>query len=724
MVDVKKLIVGFLIVAGAAICSGFLLSSLPGKSPLTTTNTGISIAGVGSPEGTPNGLLNAFVDTGSVQGNAAEILNYTDTSSTDAMASDPDNLTNIFANSFIDGLNEANPNGIITNQSGTPELSAPNTTAIAQEIASNQALQDLVIPDWDVEAQSQLIKTTSSSPSAIAQYGASLNSVLNEYFVSNNLESEITSQTVDPSEFPYVSSQIQSALSDTLAIQTPASLTNLQESLIRVMVYEKNAVQLAEDAGDDPVKTSLILEGEEGKYSSALADLQQQMQNASSLGLSFGNNPQASVPLIAQLFGVQPAHAIFGIGDITFDPSAFGELLLQELDKTILQILKNTLTSLIQKKVLTAIQGSGAPKFVTSFATEMINSFQSAAIKTVNTEIGQAPASQQAALKALTSIPYTAPNASSSLGTVGPNPGVTASGTFTNFGDYLSEYNSGGNVWANAMAIHDNAMMAASNNQTAKTTQNIAQQGFTGSETCDDGSDPVNGYSMQCDDGLPPYSDGSCPDDNPPEWLPNDGLCADGSQPKITTPGQLTGQMANTAVNTGSANITSADSIAGLLNALTDSLLNSLSQSAINYANSAVNGVLNSQNNSGLLGISTSTAISSSTSSSTQTGVQCLPSIQPASFSTSTLTATAEVSAGGGAIDTTCAINNDCPSTENSDGTPIYNWSAPGSVEGGNGTTPLSGSSLTLTYTATGTYYATVTASTDSSQATCEIDVQ
>jgi hypothetical protein len=636
------------------------------------------------------------------------------------VASDPNNLTNVFANSFIDGLNTANPDGITANQSGTPELSAPNTTVVAQEVASSQAIQDMAVPDWDTEAQFQPIKiTSSSSPSAIAQYSASLNSILNEDFVSNGLQSQIDNQTVDPSNFPYVYSEIKQALSDTLAIQTPASLVNLQKSLVKVLVYEKNTVQLAENAGDDPVKTSLILEDEQSKYSSALADLQQQMQKAAPLGVSFNNSTQTSIPLIAKIFGAQPAHAQW----LTFDATAFGQMLLDELNKTILQILKNVLTSLIQKKVLTALQGNGAPKFVTSFAAEMVNSFQSAAIKTINTEIGQAPANQQAALKLLTTAPYTAPNASSSLGTVGPNSGVTASSSFTNFGDYLSEFNSGGNVWANAMAIHDSALAAGSNNQAAKTTQNVAQQGFTGSQSCTDGSDPVNGWSMQCDDGLPPYSDGSCPDGDTAEWDPNGGLCANGAQPTIKTPGQITGQMSNTAVNTGSANITSADSIAGLLNALTDSLLNSLSQSAINYANSAVNGVLNSNNDSGLSGISTSTATSTA-SSSAQIGVQCLPSVQPSTFSTSTFTATANVSAGGGAINATCAINGNCPTTENSDGTPIYNWSAPGSVQGGSGTTVLSGSSLMLTYTVPGTYYATVTASTDYSQAKCEIDVQ
>jgi hypothetical protein len=283
------------------------------------------------------------------------------------------------------------------------------------------------------------------------------------------------------------------------------------------------------------------------------------------------------------------------------------------------------------------------------------------------------------------------------------------------------------------MAIHDSAMMAGENSQAAKTTQNIAQQGWTGSGTCDDGSDPANGEHTVCEnpDGADYSIQGSeqCGPGDSPVVYANDGICSDGTQPKITSPGQITSQMSNTAVKTGQENITSATSIAGLLNALTESLLNSLAQSAINYANSAVNGALNSKNDSGLMGISpTSTATTTlGASSSTQTAVQCLPSVQPATLSTSTPTSTpittTNLSAGGGAVDTTCVLNNNCPNTENSDGTPIYNWSAPGSTQAASGI-PLTGSSVVLSYTAEGTYYATVTASTDRSQSACEIDVQ
>jgi hypothetical protein len=717
MIDVKKLVTGFLVLAAIAVCSGLAVSYFTNRPAVASAPATTGIALAGSSADTSPVATNAFVDTGSLQGNAAELLNDVDTTSTDAVANDPNNLTNVFANAFVNGLDAANPDGV-ADQSGTVDIATPDTQLMAQDITESQALQNFVPPNWDTEADSQPIKISqSSATSGITQYSASLNTILNEYFVATDLQNQVSDAENDPSVLPSVSSEIQQALSDTLAIETPESLVALQKSLVKVMVYEKNIVQLAETANDDPVKSALILQDEQPNYSSALAALQQQMQEASSLGLIFGKNtPEASVPFIAELFGVQPAHAIFGIGDITFDPTTFGELVLDAINNTILQILKNTLVALIQKKVLTAIQGAGAPQFVTSFAEQMINSYQSAAINTINSELAQVPSNQQAALRALTTVSYTAPNGASTLGTVGPNSGVSASGNFTDMSDYLSEFNSGGNVWANAMAIHDSALAAGSNNQTANQTQNIAQQGFNSVATCPDGSDP-NGFHYVCADNTIPdptfhYCDGNAND--PAEAIPNGGLCpTTGLPPKIVSPGQVTSQQLNASLQAGTQDITSANGIAGLLNALTVSLINQLSQEAINAASGAVNG-----------GLSGATPPSITASSTPQTAVQCSPSVQPATISSSTGVAVASVSAGGGAINTTCAINNDCPATVNPDGTPIYNWTAPGSVQGGTGTTQLTGQSLLLSYSTPGTYSVTVTASTDYSQSTCQITVQ
>jgi len=731
MIDVKKLITGFLVLATIAVLSGLTLSFFAGRSSTTASAPaaqGITLSD--SSAGSSQVPTTAFVDTGSLQGNATELLGDMDSTTTDALANDPNNLTNVLAASFVNGLDAANPNGITTNSDGTLNIATPDTQQIAQAVSSDPAIQNFAVPNWDTEAQSQLIKTTpSGSTSAIAQYGQSLSGVFSKDFVSTGLQSEVSDPTSgDPSQLPYVSSQIQSALADTLAIPTPAPLAALQESLVRVMVYEKNFALLGEDSSADPVKASLVFQGEKTKYNSAVAALQQQIEKAAALGLSLNTAPSSSVPLIARILGVQEAQAQW----ITFDPTAFAQLILQYMNEIILQILKNTLVSLIQKKVLTAIQGSGAPKFVTSFAAQMVNSFQAAAISSVNSGISQAPASQQSALKMLTSISYTAPNGTTLLGTVGPNAGVSVSGNFTNMSDYLSEFNSGGNVWANAMAISDKSLISGANNQSANQTKNIAQQGFNGDETCDDGSDPNNGTHDVCSEFLAEPSDGECyidgtDDVGPAETVPNEGLCADGSQPKTILPGQVTNQESDVSLKTGTENITSADDIAGLLDAFLSSLLNNLAQNAINLASSAVNGAINTQspNNTGITGLSSSTLTNTNnTSASTQQTVQCLPSIQTATISTSTGLAYVNLSAIGGKIDTTCVANNACPATENPDGTPIYNWTAAGSIQGGSGVTQLTGQNLTLTYSTPGTYTAIITASTDSSQSTCQINVQ
>ena len=170
-------------------------------------------------------------------------------------------------------------------------------------------------------------------------------------------------------------------------------------------------------------------------------------------------------------------------------------------------------------------------------------------------------------------------------------------------------------------------------------------------------------------------------------------------------------------LQSGVQNITSATNIVGILNSLLSSLLNTLAQNAINFANQRIGGALT---DSGVSGVSPTSLINTAPSTPL-TNAQCLPSIQNAFLSTSTTQAVVSVYAGGGKIDSTCAAGGFCPPTENPDGTPIYNWSVPGSLPSIG--TPV-GTPLQLTYTAPGTYFATVTASTDDTTSTCQIDVQ
>jgi hypothetical protein len=204
----------------------------------------------------------------------------------------------------------------------------------------------------------------------------------------------------------------------------------------------------------------------------------------------------------------------------------------------------------------------------------------------------------------------------------------------------------------------------------------------------------------------------------------------------------VTGQGFFAGLKSGAENITSAKNIAGILNALLSSVLNTLAQDAISFSNTQLNNLTNGTSgggsDSGIIGVSSSSltlAIPSSTSM-----MQCIPASQTIIFGTSVSSSTvassptqtgspvssvtASFSAAGGAIDSTCAGNNNCPSTEKSDGTPIYTWSAPGSVNYSTTGVLPTGNSFFATYTTPGTYFVIATASTDNSTSTCEVTAQ
>ena len=323
------------------------------------------------------------------------------------------------------------------------------------------------------------------------------------------------------------------------------------------------------------------------------------------------------------------------------------------------------------------------------------------------------------------------------------------SNRFTNFNDYLSLFQPGGNGWGLVIQIQDSAVQAGAASQQAQTTQSVAQQGWKGSSVCADGSNP-NGMHTVCvsSDGKNYAIDAGekCdPSDTPTPYF-NGGKCASGSNPQTTSPGQVTGQSFSAAIKSGADNITSAKNIAGILNALMSSLLNTLSQAAINFStqqlNNALNGSSGGTTDSGVVGINPTDV---QTTSVTQSGVQCLPATQsatllanatPGSASSSSPTgvpppvlssstpATVSFSAAGGSLDTNCAAGGNCPSTENSDGSPIYSWSAPGALQTASGTAAATGTSFFATYDTAGTYQVTVVASTDKSVSTCAVTVK
>jgi hypothetical protein len=811
MIDVKKLISGFLILAVAAVCSGLILSYIGGSvSVAKAPAAGPQIVGIGSTSSA------ALADSGftatdggsaaSAQDSIAAMQAELDTSSTEAQANDPSNLTATLANSLVSGFVAANPDGIQTDSSGQDNVTLPDSQSLAADIAGDPALQNFKAPNWDTEiGKEKILITTNNSTTSVKKYIDSLNGVYQKYIGNTDIGSILGDE--NPGDAAIVSDHAQEMIKAIETLPVPSSLTRYEISLISLLVYEKNSALVIQNEKNDPIRASLTLQAEQPKYDLAISNFENQWQNAAGgqpFPTSAGSNPNSNslqsdpqtsqlLSFVNDLLGIKIADAqglpvidttnvildtsidsvaleqlplqahstaisaaIFGVenGNLAINTEALAQTVWKYAQDVALQITINTLTTLMQRKVLTWIQGSGAPRFVQDWGVELATSFTTAAQNKLNSWMQCVPSYQAPMLRLLITTPTVAnTNACGSMFNAQlTNNLQNLYNHFTNFTDYLNLFQPGGNTWGLVMQIQDSAVLAGAASQSAKTTQYTAQQGWKGSSVCADGSNP-NGMHTVCvsSDGKN-YSISSGETCDPSDVATpyfNNGQCGDGSNPQITSPGQVTGQSFAAAIKSGADNITSAKNIAGILNALMSSLLNTLAQDAINFSNQQLNSALNGTNStsggisdSGLLGTNPA---SIAVASSTQSGVQCIPATQTTALvdnstptaaasgtppslqnllgNTSSSQATASFSAAGGSIDTTCASGGACPSTENSDGSPIYTWSAPGSLNAAGGT-PSTGTSFFTTYNTPGTYLVTVTASTDNSSSTCQVTVQ
>ena len=269
MIDVKKLITGFLILAIAAGCSGLIFSLVNFSSPATAnTAGGITIgADTGAAED-----ANAFLPTETqVQQVVAALAPELASSTMSVSSTDPTNFTDDVAAQFVNGVIAANPNGPTgTDAYGNPTFSTPDVNALAMSIAGTPTTKNLQIPNWNIEAESIPIATeVTSSTAALTSYSNAVNDIMNAHFNNNaQMQSILGDQSggTDTSDLAYIEAQTQSALQDVASLKVPTPAVAYQKSLIADLVYEKNLAQLNNVAQTDPVKASLLFQQEDNQF--------------------------------------------------------------------------------------------------------------------------------------------------------------------------------------------------------------------------------------------------------------------------------------------------------------------------------------------------------------------------------------------------------------------------------------------------------------------------
>lgn len=274
MLDVKKLIAGFLILTLGASAAAWILSNK------AATLSGV-LSGSQNPA-TAQSLDNAFSNTtSSVPQDITELLAGGLPSSTEAALNDPNNLTAAMGNSLLNGLVSANPDGIQTDDSGNGEIAQPNNQAILAELSQNQAAQNIQAPNWDTEvAQYEASMKISSKPSSkdIKDYMLSFSNINDKYFTQTGLlqAAESASATsssglvLDPSIITASVTALSGALADTLQMNVPAPFVTFQKSFIKLLVYERNVASLSNITATDPARSVLALNFEESNYNNAI----------------------------------------------------------------------------------------------------------------------------------------------------------------------------------------------------------------------------------------------------------------------------------------------------------------------------------------------------------------------------------------------------------------------------------------------------------------------
>jgi hypothetical protein len=732
MIDVKKLSIGFLILAVAGAASALFISNTGAFSG--GNNTAIIGDSTGVDGGVPTSTLsgNAFAPQVAVQDSDVQLfaddpLDGVVSATTTAAMMAPDNLTNILANSYMGNLMAENPDGPVADGSGDETLTPPDATSVVEQfLSSSTALQAPAIPDWDAEAAEIPTIIVSSTPAALQSYGTALDSILDQNVTQPNMEGVLANNS-DPNLITYATGNVQQTLQDVSSLKTPVAAVPLQKDLVRTLVYAKNLLALVQNGQVDPVKTELIMESEDNNFQDAVQDLQNDVQTAQSENLfavatptPTESSPTGALAMIQSFVGIPVAHAQLTV----FDPVSHvilwanvAQLIKRDLENIALQLVKNALIFIMQKTIIAGIQNSGAPRFVQQWGVTLANTFTQSAVNALNSQLQcTAGAPFQTQLNLVLGLTYKPGNntvcAVQYLSQVG---NTLNTGFYNNFSHggwvtFGNGTNPGYSYYGSIPFVGQVVVGTAQTQQTAQNAKSVASQGFSANATCPDGSDPNNGVTTVCNN----YANGgtteknvsgtSCPTGWTPEFTsPNYGFCTNGQEPRVQTPGAILNSMVGSAVDGNFKLITSASNWVGLASGLFISILqqtmNSLAQTAI----AGENGLLQqAYNGGGATSVSPNGLTVTSVANSSQP-ITCYVTLDPSSSSSSFVDDV--LLSGGETISASGAT------------TPSYTWTPPAGVTISN---PTSGG-FTATAVASGTYGIFIQESPDNSTTTCSV---
>ena len=562
MVDLKKFVAYFLVLASIASSFAFVLS---GVLSAPAPNAGSQTAS--TPEKTaPPVSQNAFVEK--IPDSSPKV---------DIEPGLPpiiltDNLTENVAQGLTREFFRANMNGPVDVE-GEPTVSLPSASqidsAIVKKLASPETAVLVTLPNFnEIAAQSKFKIGSDTSPEELYAYLVSLDKTLKDTILSKDfndlMQGDPSFEAISAVQFSH-----SRALYGLRELTVPSSLSALHASAFKLVSDAKKIVDIPTQDSNDPLKTLAVMKGISGKIELVLKNdfenFSAEFKKLEARRITVFPRPE-NTGLIGRIF-VLEAHAQVGVPISTAidvptlsnwaaNIGKWVRIIWEWAQKAILQALIHALIQAVQQQVVNWINGNGDPQFVMDWKDLVGLTFDAASNSTINRIAGILCTGLNVNIQAafLPSPPYTLRfqctinDIIRNLST-GFNVSFSAGGGFESFGQLLQQ-----NFFIVSMETSDETLNHAIASVNARKNEAVVGAGFFSTKKCGDGS-VVDRKT---------------------------GMCPDGTPPIITTPGETISASISHTLNLGPDSIVNANDITGLVNAIISASVNRLIGAGLN----------------------------------------------------------------------------------------------------------------------------------------------
>ena len=478
MIDIKKLITGFLALAILTSSGAFVFSSFfePNKETQQVPEGQLSdsLSTIGD---------NAFVEPLSQVFQDPQALS-------EELNLPPiiksDNFTENLASQLTREMTAANPEDYEALTSQLLSLSG-RVSDVSGEVIDRKVAQKL-IDDFEAEillASSNFKVKKNYGPEDVNNYVESLNTVLEKNLLGSWIQT-LEGQGPSTQGVDALSVIVQRISSGVNGLEVPESLQSFHRSFLKVLAYGRGVSSLTNSAGD-PLRAAMIFESQELNFNLALSEFQTELQKVNSLeGISLSGSADGLTGFAVGVFQPKVAHAFLGIGDISFDPANLLQMLWEWGKKVGVELLKDKLVNMLMNQTLNWIKGGGEPKYITDFGGFIADAADQAAGNALY-EISPALCSSFGPLVklALTPVPNIRDRTRCTISQVIDS----ATNFYNNFSDggwigYAYAINPSNNLFGSIIQVHDEVVRAAAAESEKKKTEAEANSGFKSTKVC------------------------------------------------------------------------------------------------------------------------------------------------------------------------------------------------------------------------------------------------